>query len=354
MAWQLKKWVLALATCSSLAACGGGGGGGDAGAGVPPGSGGGQLPGSAVTLTEANMESLARNALDAMDIATTVSSSGASLLGGIEISGSAQKVQWPVWLARQGLALLNRAPMTGGLVGGVVISKTEPCRVGGTIEFTVDDADNTSNVSKGDTLSAQFNNCSETADGVAAVVNGGFSLLLGDVTGSIDAGNGIFNMAMTMPAPGLSIGVNEGGKLVTTTVTGEMNMNLQLNGGNTATITRSNGFSASTSDGETIGYSNFLMLFSDTPTLSSFSIDSDISASGKNVTGAYTLNMSRFGLPLNFARGNNYPASGELRIGGANGTLTLTVQPNAMALLTLNADGKTASKSVGWCTIGNC
>jgi hypothetical protein len=58
--------------------------------------------------------------------------------------------------------------------------------------------------------------------------------------------------------------------------------------------------------------------------------------------------------PLIFSNNRNYPDSGEMRITGANGTLTLTVQPNAQVLLTLNADGKTSTSTVGWCSIGDC
>lgn len=345
MPLPINKRILTLAICSTLTACNGGGSGGDSGTGtVTP---------SAVVLTDANKELVAQSAVDAVDTATTVSSSGAGLLGGVEVSGSKPQLQWPSLLARKGLALMSHAP-SSGLVGGAAITQTEACQGGGSIEFSVNDADNSNGMSRGDILSARFNNCSETSDGVTALMNGGFSILLGDVSGDINAGNGIVNLSMTMPAPGLSIGVTEAGKPVTTTVIGGMNMNMQLSAGNALLTISSDSLSASTSDGESISYANFHMLASDTPGSSNFSVDGDITARSKDFSGMYTLNMSKPNTPFVFTKNRNYPDSGELRIVGSNGTLTLTVQPNAMLLMTLNADGKTITKTVGWCSIGSC
>lgn len=340
-----NKRVLTLAVCSALTACNGDGGGGDSSTGA--------VTTSAVVLTDANQELVAQNAVGAVDTATTVSSSGAGLLSSVEVSGSKQQLQWPLLLARKGLSLMSHAP-SPGLVGGAAISNTEACQGGGSIEFTVNDADNSNGMSRGDTVSARFTNCSETTDGVTALMNGGFSILLGDVSGDINAGNGIVNLSMSMPAPGLSIGVTEAGKLVTTTVIGGMNMNMQLSAGNVVLVTSSDSLSASSSDGESISYANFRMLASDTPISSNFSVDGDITSRSKDFSGAYTLSMSKPATPFVFTNNRNYPDSGELRIVGSNGTLTLTVQPNAMLLLTLNADGKTITKTVGWCSIGDC
>lgn len=352
MACQANKWVAAFAVCSVLTACNGGGGGG--GADNAGNATSGQQTGGAELLTEANMEQVAANAIDVLDSATTVSSSGASLLGGVQIADAPQQVDWPMLLARQGLSLLNRTSLPGALMGGVAISKVEPCNGGGAIGFTVNDADNTNNVSKGDTLSAIFSQCGQTANGVAVVVNGKFSLQLGEVSGDVDSGNGVFDVFMAMPAPGLSVGVGSGGKLVTTTVTGEMSMNLQTNAAGSVTVARSSGMDAVSSDGRTVRYANMFLVRGHAPAASSFSIDGDISANGADFAGAYTLNMSNPATPLIFGGNRNYPDSGEMRIKANNGTLTLTAQPNAMVLLTLNSNGKTVNKSVEWCRIGNC
>lgn len=341
---QSNQLALAILLGTSLAACNGGGGGGDSD----------NKSGSAVVLTESNKQQVAHNAVGAADAASSVGSSGAGILGGVQVSGQQQKVQWPLLLARRGVELLNGAGFAPPLLGGVAQSLTVPCAGGGSMVVATNDADNSQSVSNGDSVTASFNNCRETAAGVTSVMNGSFTLVLNQASGNFGQPGSVFNVGMSMPTPGLQVAVTENGRQVSTSITGDMAMGVQITASGATISASSNTLRASTSDGELFSYANFNMTSSDSATLSRFSVNGSISASSNDFAGAYTISMSSPDTPLIFSNGHNYPDSGEMRITGANGTLTLTVQPNQMVLLRLNADGKTSTSTVGWCSISDC
>lgn len=343
---QSNQLALAILLGTSLTACNGGGGGGD--------DSGGNKSTSAVVLTDSNKQQVAHNAVGAVDAASSVSSSGAGILGGVQVSGQQQKVQWPLLLARRGIELLNGANFAPALLGGVAQSITLPCVGGGSMDVATNDADNSQTVSSGDSVTARFNNCRETAGGVTAAMSGSFTLVLNQASGNFGQVGAVFNVGMSMPAPGLQVAVTENGRQVATTVTGDMAMGVQIIAGGALVSVSSNTLSAATSDGEQFSYANFTMTASDSGSRSSFSVNGTIAGSSNDFAGAYTINMKSPDTPLIFSNNRNYPDSGEMRITGANGTLTLTVQPNAQVLLTLNADGKTSTSTVGWCSIGDC
>lgn len=343
MKQQHNKLLWAFAACGILAACNGGGG---------DDSTGGQKTTSAVVLTEANQQQVAKNALGAADTASTVSGSGLSLVAGVRADTPPQQVQWPVLLVRKGLQLMEQKPAAGGLVGGAVIQDSIPCTNGGSIAFSLNDV-GAEGPSAGDSVTASFINCSEMQSGVNTILNGNFTLSFNQVSDTrLSSGN--MDLTMTIPEPGLSVGVTEAGVTVTTTVAGDMSMQMQVAGSNVSMTVASNKLRAATSNGETLNYANFRMGLTGSASGDSLRIDGDIGASSKDFSGSYTLNMSQPDTPLRFSGRKSYPDSGELRIKGANGTLTVTVQPLGMVLLTLTADGKTTTKTVNWCSIDAC
>ena len=126
---QSNQLALAILLGTSLAACNGGGGGGD--------DSGGNKSTSAVVLTDSNKQQVAHNAVGAVDAASSVSSSGAGILGGVQVSGQQQKVQWPLLLARRGIELLNGANFAPALLGGVAQSITLPCLALAAVRWTL-------------------------------------------------------------------------------------------------------------------------------------------------------------------------------------------------------------------------
>ena len=158
---QSDQLALAILLGTSLAACNGGGGGGD--------DSGGNKSTSAVVLTDSNnKQQVAHNAVGAVDAASSVSSSGAGILGGVQVNGQQQKVQWPLLLALARHRAAQRRQFCAGAARWVAQSITLPCVGGGSMDVATNDADNSQTVSSGDSVTARFNNCRETAGGVTA------------------------------------------------------------------------------------------------------------------------------------------------------------------------------------------
>ncbi len=306
-----------------------------------------------VQLTETNREQVAHSALGAVDTASAASNPGRSLLAGVQVEGSHQRLSWSMLVARKGLGLLYTG-QPASLVPGVVTAQTDTCPAGGQVEYSLNDADQSRGISKGDSVTARFTACRETVDGVSGEMNGSMTMLLNEASGSPLTGTGMFNVTVTIPAPGLSVAVIESGQSHASTIAGDMSMSLQLSRTGAVILTSADSLSASTSDGESLRYSGFSMRASESATGSTVSVNGTIAVSGPAFSGSYTLSMTNPDTPLTFSRNRLYPDSGEVRIQGANGLLTLTVQGNGTLAMTLNADGKTSSKTVGWCSVADC
>ncbi len=337
-----------LAICGALSACGGGGGG--------DGQPDAQPQSSAITLTDANKQQVAQSAVGAANSASQIGNTGSGLVGGVAVdTPAAGSVQWPLMLANKGLGLMAGTHPGAGMVGGVAATETLTCSGGGKMEVTSNDADNSRSVSKGDSMNARFTNCSETVSGVAMLLNGAFSMNVNDAVGDPSTSSTYtVNLVMSMPAPGLGMKMTVGGKTLETTASGDLNMLLKQNLTSADITATSNNFKASSASGESFSYRNFNMKLGAIGSTSTVSVDGDIAVSSPQLNGSYTLNMSSPATPLVVTGLKRYPDSGEVRITGANGTLTVTAQPNGMALLKLDADGKSVSTTTTWCTIGNC
>lgn len=341
--------VALLAICGTLTACGGGGGGGDGQPDAQPQS-------TTITLTDANKQQVAQSAVGATNSASQIGNTGSGLVGGVEVDAQATaNVQWPMMLANKGLALMAGSHAGAGMVGGVSATETLTCGGGGTMEVTSNDADNSHTVSKGDSTIAKFTNCSETVSGVSMLLNGSFSMSVTDAVGDPSTSSSYtVNLVMSMPTSGLGMKMTAAGKVLETTASGDLTMQLKQSATSAEIIASSNNFKAGTNTGESFSYRNFSMKLGTTGSTSTVSVDGDIAVTSPQLNGSYTLNMSAPATPFVVTGLKRYPDSGEIRIKGANGTLTVTAQPNGMALLKLDADGKTVSTTTTWCTVGNC
>ena len=157
--------VFLFAIAAALSACGGGGGGGGGGGTVSPSA---LAP---VTVSSANAPTVVGDAFEATD---DITDSGGAL--GVFAASAGSTRSTNVNVIDTIIKQIERAPdlfgdNTGSVSPAAVVSFSEPCD-SGTINGNFNDADNSQELSTGDTLSISANNCS--FDGV--VMNGSFSV----------------------------------------------------------------------------------------------------------------------------------------------------------------------------------
>ncbi len=166
--------ITGILSCSLfvLAACGGGG------------SGSGDNPAAAsapVTISAANAPQVSGAAYDSAIGLDNAASSGSVLTGAVTQAGGGVDITGAI------VSVLGAAqPLISGgqfsSLTGVVVSGSDVCAGGGSFSFTLDDVDNNSDISTGDTMDLSFNNCNEAG----VVLSGGLSLtglvVSGDIT----------------------------------------------------------------------------------------------------------------------------------------------------------------------------
>jgi hypothetical protein len=279
---KLTQHLLAVVFVAALAACGGGGGGGPTpNNGIPPAS-------AATPLSSTNFGSIAAPAAASILAASGVSSGLDTLTGSTKTSNtSISKLgsvpsNWAVWS-------LNLAkPRSSG--AQAVQSGSEPCPAGGSLSFTLNDADNNNDVSRGDVYSFTANNC------VAATgelpINGSFSIAINAI--SFDANDNLTAASLTMSFNNFTSAGNT------------------LNGAVTVAVN---------SNGATTTYTNFSSARgASSPSLLNYT--AFVNNSGQlSINGLITVNNNTYTLStvtlIGF--GANYPTSGLLRVTDAAG-----------------------------------
>jgi len=157
------KSVLLLSAAAVLTACGGGSGGGsDSVATADP-----------VAISSANAPQVAGAAYNASGSLEGAGLGGAGFLTGAVTETTAGGVD----MVEVIIAQLKASPSwfashAAAFVTGAVVTATENCSGGGSLSFTLNDADGNQDLSTGDSLSAAFSNCSEAG----TVVNGSISI----------------------------------------------------------------------------------------------------------------------------------------------------------------------------------
>lgn len=165
-----------------LAACGGGGGGG----GTPPPTA------AALTITSANQETVAA---DALDSATNISTAqtGTALVTGVQVATAAGAASLQLAsAARKLVGMVSGAPATAM---GVAINRTLQCTQGGTLTIT-GSVSGASGVAGGDSVTFVANGCQEMVDNVLTTMNGTLSVSI--VAGSYDSSNIVYPAHLVM------------------------------------------------------------------------------------------------------------------------------------------------------------
>lgn len=322
---------LFLLTASLLVACGGGGGGGST---ASSGSPGGGAPGSGstaspVALSTTNASAAAASVEDALFLATGTSGQGAAIPIGVVVSG-ASRFNLSDFLSTQFQTINQvKAGVLPTPLGATTVTNIS-CSGGGTIGVSLDDIDDSGDVSTGDTFTMSFNSCQE--DG--STLNGSMS---------------VANLVVTQPTP------------TAYTYSGSITINSLAfsDGADSGTMSGTINFAESSSDSVTV--TSTLSISSLTATLTGETLT--ISALSATVTenlttGAYTLvsngtiNSSKLGGVVTFTTptalkgfGTAYPSSGAIKISGSNSSITLTALSSTNVRLDIdsNNDGTTDS-----------
>ncbi len=306
--------VCAVAVAAALSACGGSGD-------SPPPSSGTQ----SVAITSANQSAVARAAVNggfSLALVQNETSNGATTSPNSTVVAERllQHVLRAAVNQRKSIASATAHPDTGS-------SETDPCGVSGTLTSNWNDVDNNNQLSAGDILTANFQQCQDTP---TLSVNGTVTITLtGTPTESQFTGNAVFASVVAV----------YGG------VTYTLNGAVAVNEVDTDTLSDSSFTVAST--GLTVGiastgYSDSIAFDSGMVAASSFLAGSSSltltgSFTSQSLGGRVTISTPHALLQQN---GDAYPSQGSVLITGASGsTLLVTALNTTQVQLQVDANG---------------
>jgi hypothetical protein len=311
---QFHASICAAAVAALLSACGG------SGDSPPPGSGT-----QSVAITAANQSTVARATVNggfSLALVQDETSNGATTSPNSTVVAERllQHVLRAAVSQRKSIASASAHPETGS-------SETDPCGVSGTLTSNWNDVDNNSQLSAGDILTANFQQCQDTP---TLSVNGTLTITLtGTPTESQFTGNAVFASVVAV----------YGG------VTYTLNGAVAVNEVDTDTLSDSSFTVAST--GLTVGiastgYSDSIAFDSGMVAASSFlagssSLTLNGSFTSQSLGGRVTISTPHALMQQN---GDAYPSQGSVLITGASGsTLLVTALNTTQVQLQVDANG---------------
>lgn len=221
-------------------------------------------------------------------------------------------------------------------------SSTDACAVSGSISTTLDDADNNQQVSGGDTLTLNFNQCRDSS---ADAVSGAMVFTIGSVTSGL-GGNVQFNGSLAF----VKLSASSGTRVA----------NIQGDVGVTAAIASSSfqialtvGASALTVTSSAPGYLDTIV-YEPGMQLTVSASDGAVTQADVTLNGSFTASSigGRIGvmtvLPLRQLGTDSEPSSGQIVVTGASGThLRVTALSATSVQLELDANGDGAYEGSG-------
>ncbi|MBB2485757.1 hypothetical protein H5407_11055 [Mitsuaria sp. WAJ17] len=310
-----------LTTALLLSACGGGGG--SAGPDVQPLR-------QPLAITSSNYQMAAAQGVGA---GTYMMSAGAGNVLGVD----AQALPQPLWIAQQqAQRLAERFKQAQGtaVVLGATTTVMQNCRLGGSVEVTVNDANGNQILDSGDSMAIKASGCRESE----GTLDGTMDYALKSVTGSF--GSSQYSATIAVKLGNLRV-ANAGG---TMTGQGEFQMTVAATGvGSTSVAMSIPSFSTS---GTAAGSS-----FQSTITGFNLNVSTTPSGSGYRSTLTYggTVNSTALesrditvSTPVALVKESSlsYPSSGQVLVKGAGGSqVRVTVQGGGKALVELDANG---------------
>ena len=320
----------------SLALYGCGGGGGDAGTPGVPAAG-------ALALDSSNYVTAAQLAVSSAAYLTDSS----RLVVAAQASGSGASSRAALAQIDRLGARFARAPK---LLTGAVASYTDNCTGGGTVSISANDQNNNGNFDAGDSMSMNFNGCTE--DGVT--MNGGLDVVISALTGNLDSTSYSATLAMTLK--NLSAGdansteTGNGQMVIRTSATGVNNETTTVEAPALSTSGTLGGVAVSSS------LSGYTLTLTHTPAGNGYTESLNVAGTlGGSTLGGKTITIST---PTTIVRDWNalLPRAGLVLVKGGSGSqMRITVQAAGTVLIELDADGNGAyetSVTKTWAQLG--
>lgn len=311
--------ALLLSAAAGLAACGGGSGGGsDPVAGADP-----------VAISSANAPQIAGAAYNPPASLEGAGLGGAGFLTGAVTETSAGGIDMvEVIIAQLKASQSWFADNQAAFVTGAVVTATENCTNGGSFSFTLNDADDNQDLSTGDSVSATFNNCTETG----TVLNGVISI--NNLVISGDPLSPPYSLQLTIQANNFSVTENS----ETASLNGAMTLSQSTGDGVSFTNTISGTSIALSETGGSATLSAFQL--SSTENGAAYTFDINATVSSNDIGGAVTIVTDATFQGVD----PNDPFTGQATITGANNssvTLIAIDEVNVRLLVDENGDGAT-------------
>ncbi len=318
---QARTLLMALPAIALLSACGGGGG--DSGTAVPS---------TPVAINASNAATVAGTAAGDTTSTYEVGNLGTDLALGAITRQTRHFRLLP--FARRQLGWLQRTnmAMTPPGVTALSISIDVPCdNSNGTARVTLNDTDNDSRASSGDSFSIAFDNCFDNLD--QSTTTGSMSLVLNQLTGNPDT-DPAWNADITVTLNNLTISDNSG--------------KLSLSGDFTITISTVNSiFFSGTIAGNSLainenGVSEILSAYNLSFTSDEASLGTAYTIDANGTVASTALDGSVQFQTLTTFEGvdPDYPQRGVMRITGVrNSSVTLTAIDSTDVQLAVDADG---------------
>jgi hypothetical protein len=354
-------WIapnLIIATTLLLAACGGGGGGGGGETSVSI-----DVPTEPLTITDANAEAVAGSVVDTQDF--VVSQIESPDLIPVLAAGTLKAEQGNLSFDLksfsedivQRVIAADPSPATTVTVG-VITSESQPCGVGGSVSFTFNDADDSTELSAGDSLSVDFLRCD---DGSGIEIDGGISLTIGSLVLDTNT-NEPLALDWTFTFSALSV-VGGGETLL---LDGGYQLSLAYDpstdqGNFSFSGTRLAASFTSPSEVEAFALTNFSISYLEDSFNQTYVYDADYTLASTDIDGVVTVVTDPvFTGTLDFSTipaEPNYPETGVLVAQGANGTsvqldaATNNVATVELTITTTTPTLTTTTREVNWVDI---
>ncbi len=308
---HLRLPALAIATLV-IASCGGGGGGGSDTT----------LP-SAVSVTTSNAKPISAEILDSAETVQGAAA-GPAILTAVSVSPSSADFSYPEFVVQQLGRIQEMSVVPSTLNGAVITATTFDCTISGTWTISGNDADNSGDLTVGDSITLSFSTCVETD----VTVNGSMSMTITQLSGDITNPSAVYALGVNVTLTNLSVSVS--GHVASSS--GDMTMVISNDGSGGESFTLSGSSLSSTVSSQTVTLANYLYDFalSDAGPYT-ISLQGTLASATIGGSVSYTTITPFTG---NEFVGSGDPTAGELHIVGANGSQAwLTAQPDGSTVL---------------------
>ncbi|MFL6630168.1 MAG: hypothetical protein ACJ8G1_27285 [Vitreoscilla sp.] len=305
------------------------------------GSGGDSSPpqGSKVAITSANQSQVVRASVNAgLSVSLAQGSVGGVSPAGVTdrthaLGGVLQRAMGAARASRKGIASASVHP-------AATISDTEPCGVSGTVTIVLDDRDNNQALSSGDSVSATFAQCKDSA---STTINGAIVIALTSTP---------TDTQFSASANFQSVVVTDNG--VTSTISGTVTVaeNDMPTVTETTLSVGSSGLTASTAStgyDDAVSFAAGFVITTDETSAGDVSVSLSGTMTAQSVGGSITISTPQ---PIVEGSGDAYPRAGQVIITGASGSsVRATVLDDTQVRLELDANGDGSYEStstVAW------